>query len=129
MPKKSAGLLVYREPAEAIEVFLVHPGGPFWARKDDGVWSIPKGELEDNEDPLSAAKREFREETGIALDGDGRPLDPVRQPSGKAIYVWAMEHDIDPAGFKSNSFFPGVAPKIRALSRLSGNRSRSMVYT
>ena len=104
MAKKSAGLLLFREASGRLEVLLVHPGGPFWAKKDEGAWSIPKGEFEDNEDPLSAAKREFAEETGLTLDGDVIPLEPLRQPSGKVIYAWAMKHDVDLTGLKSNTF-------------------------
>jgi len=87
-----------------LEVLLVHPGGPFWAKKDEGAWSIPKGELEDNEDPLPAAKREFEEETGFTPDGEMIPLEPLQQPSGKLIYAWAMKCDLDPARLKSNTF-------------------------
>ena len=106
MPKASAGILMFRRPggARPLEVFLVHPGGPFWARKDAGSWSIPKGEFMPNEDPLDAAKREFQEETGFAVQGDLLPLTPRRQPSGKVIHVWAMEGDGDPALARSNSF-------------------------
>ena len=85
-------------------MLLVHPGGPFWAKKDDGAWSIPKGEFEDNEDSLAAAKREFEEETGFTPDGEVIPLKPSRQPSGKLIYAWAMKCDLDPARLKSNTF-------------------------
>jgi len=108
MPKRSAGLLLFRTTSDQIEVLLVHPGGPFWARKDDGAWSIPKGEFEEGEDPLSAAKREFTEETGVSLpdiaDAELIPLRPVRQPGGKVVYAWAVHHDFDPAGLKSNTF-------------------------
>ncbi len=104
MPKKSAGLLMYRETCGRIEVFLVHPGGPFWARKDDGAWSIPKGEFEDGEDPLEAARREFQEETGSAALGDFQPMEPLKQPSGKTVYAWAVQGDADPAELKSNTF-------------------------
>ena len=105
MSKKSAGLLLFREVSGRLEVLLVHPGGPFWAKKDDGAWSIPKGEFEEDEDPLLAAKREFTEETGLALsDGELIPLQTVRQPGGKLIYAWAMNQDLDPAGLRSNTF-------------------------
>ena len=104
MPKKSAGLLLFREVAGRLEVLLVHPGGPFWAGKDQGAWSIPKGEFEEGEEPLSAAKREFREETGFTPDGDMIPLEPLRQPSGKLVYAWAVERDLDPARVRSNTF-------------------------
>lgn len=111
MPKKSAGILPFREVSGRLEVLLVHPGGPFWTKKDEGAWSIPKGEFEDNEDPLEAAKREFAEETGFAPDGAPIPLQPLRQPSGKLVYAWAMECDVDPAGLRSNAFSLEWPPK------------------
>jgi predicted NUDIX family NTP pyrophosphohydrolase len=85
-------------------VFLVHPGGPFWKNKDDGAWSIPKGEYLPDEDPLSAAKREFLEETGLAADGEFIPLGDIKQSGGKIVSVWALEHNVDPAALKSNTF-------------------------
>ena len=102
MPKKSAGILLYRIVNKNLEVFLVHPGGPFWARKDNGAWSIPKGEFEDDEEPLAAAKREFKEETGIEISGEFIQLTSIKQKSGKIVYAWAVEGDIDPAKIKSN---------------------------
>lgn len=105
MPRKtSAGILLYRRRGDDLEVFLVHPGGPFWAKKDLGAWSLPKGEFEEGEDPLAAAIREFTEETGFPLSGEFRPLAPLRQPSGKTIYAWAIEGDCDPAELRSNTF-------------------------
>jgi len=104
MPKKSAGLLFYRKVRGSMEVFLVHPGGPFWAKKDDGAWSIPKGEFDEGEEPLDAAKREFREETGLTAHGEFQPLKPVRQSSGKIVYSWAVHFDLDAAAVKSNTF-------------------------
>jgi len=104
MPKKSAGLLLYRKVCGSMEVFLVHPGGPFWANKDDGAWSIPKGEFDEGEEPLEAAKREFREETGLVAEGEFQPLKPVRQRSGKIVYSWAVNFDLDAAAVKSNPF-------------------------
>jgi predicted NUDIX family NTP pyrophosphohydrolase len=104
MEKYSAGLLLFRWRRETLEVLLAHPGGPFWAKKDAGAWSIPKGEHADSEDPLSAAKREFREETGFAIDGNFIPLGEVKQPSGKRVSVWALEHDLAPERIKSNTF-------------------------
>lgn len=104
MPKKSAGILLYREHAGRIQVLLVHPGGPFWAKKDEGAWSIPKGEFADNEEPLQAARRELAEETDLALDGEMIPLEPVRQPGGKLVYAWAKKQDWDPARLQSNTF-------------------------
>jgi len=104
MPKISAGLLLYRMHKGALEVFLVHPGGPFWAKKDSGAWSIPKGLTDEGEDPLSAAKREFKEETGFEVSGHFLPLTPVKQKSGKLIKAWAIEYDCDPSSVKSNTF-------------------------
>jgi predicted NUDIX family NTP pyrophosphohydrolase len=104
MPKQSAGLVMYRRRDGALEVLLVHPGGPFWAKKDLGAWSIPKGEHEPDEDPLAAARREFAEETGILPEGDFIALRPVRQRSGKIVRAFAIEGDIDPATIKSNTF-------------------------
>lgn len=104
MAKSSAGLLLYRVREGAVEVFLVHPGGPFWAKKDLGVWSIPKGEIAEGEDPLEAARREFEEETGFRPEGVFCKLAPVRQRSGKTVYAWAVEGDCDPAAIRSDSF-------------------------
>lgn len=104
MPKESAGLLVFRRTSGGLEVLLAHPGGPFWAKKDEGAWSIPKGELAAEEDPLAAALREFEEETGVIIAGTPLALQPVRQPSGKIIRAWALEGDLDPATVKSNTF-------------------------
>jgi predicted NUDIX family NTP pyrophosphohydrolase len=101
--KQSAGLLVYRETDAGVEIFLVHPGGPFWANKDDGVWSIPKGEF-DGEDSLTAALREFEEETGQRIAGDFFELKPIKQKGGKIVYAWAVEADIDADAIKSNTF-------------------------
>jgi predicted NUDIX family NTP pyrophosphohydrolase len=103
MPKRSAGLLLYRR-RDGLEVFLVHPGGPFWAGKDAHAWSIPKGEIAEGEDPLQAARREFAEETGLAIDGRFVVLTPRRQPGGKIVHAWAVEADCDPAAVRSNSF-------------------------
>jgi predicted NUDIX family NTP pyrophosphohydrolase len=110
MPKKSAGLLVYRFQGGELQVFLVHPGGPFWARKDVGAWSIPKGEFEE-EEPLAAAKREFGEETELAIDGEFIPLKPVTQKNGKVVHAWAVQADIDPEKIRSNSFEIEWPPK------------------
>jgi predicted NUDIX family NTP pyrophosphohydrolase len=111
MSKQSAGLLLFREVSGHLEVLLVHPGGPLWARKEEGAWSIPKGEFEDNEDPLAAAKREFEEETGFTADGEIISLEPVRQPSGKLVYAWAIKRDLDPCQLKSNTFSLEWPPK------------------
>jgi predicted NUDIX family NTP pyrophosphohydrolase len=104
MPKKSAGLLLYRRRRGSLEVFLVHPGGPFWAKKDDGAWSIPKGEFSAGENPLDAAKREFREETGLVAEGEYLPLKPIRQRGGKIVYAWAVQSHFEPAAVNSNTF-------------------------
>ena len=102
--KTSAGILLYRHSGEELEVFLVHPGGPYWAKKDLGAWSLPKGEVEEGEDPLAAAIREFKEETGFHIDGDFRPLRALRQSSGKTILAWAVEGDCDPGELRSGTF-------------------------
>jgi predicted NUDIX family NTP pyrophosphohydrolase len=106
MVAKSAGLLLYRVTAAgAVEVLLAHPGGPFWARKDAGVWSIPKGEYEPDEDPRTTAFREFREEVGLDPPaGEARPLGERRQPSGKWVSTWALEGDLDVTDSTSNTF-------------------------
>lgn len=102
--RASAGLLLCRRTVDGLQVFLVHPGGPFWARKDAGAWSIPKGECAQGEDLLQAARREFAEETGVAVDGDFRELAPVRLRSGKVVHAWALERDLSLAGLASNTF-------------------------
>jgi predicted NUDIX family NTP pyrophosphohydrolase len=109
--KQSAGLLVYRHRAGALEIFLVHPGGPFWAKKDAGAWSIPKGEFGDDEEKLTAARREFREETGLALDGPFLELVAVKQAGGKLVFAWAIEQDLDAAAVRSNTFAMEWPPK------------------
>lgn len=112
MPKKSAGLLLFRETSGVLEVLLVHPGGPFWSRKDDGAWSIPKGEFEDGEDPLAAARREFEEETGFPAPAEEAiPLEPLKQPGGKLVLAWAVRGDLDPDRLRSNSFALEWPPK------------------
>ena len=104
MPKQSAGLLLHRLRGRELEVFLVHPGGPFWAKKDAGAWTIPKGEFTDGEDPLTAAKRELREETGVAVEGPFSPLGTVRQAGGKLIHGWIAAGDFDADAIVSNTF-------------------------
>jgi predicted NUDIX family NTP pyrophosphohydrolase len=104
MAKESAGLLIYRRRKGTLEVFLVHPGGPFWMRKDLGAWSIPKGEFASGDDPLAAAKRELSEETGICVEGEFVPLLPIRQRGGKVVHAWLVEADFEPGELKSNTF-------------------------
>src|SRR5271170_7812050 len=104
MAKVSAGILLFRRRPSGLEVMLVHPGGPFWAKKDSGAWSIPKGLVDEGEDLLAAAKREFLEETGLAVEAEFLDLGAHKQPSGKTIAVWACEGDFDPASLKSNTF-------------------------
>jgi predicted NUDIX family NTP pyrophosphohydrolase len=105
MPARSAGLLLYRSAAAGIDVLLAHPGGPFWARKDEGVWSIPKGEYDEGADALAAARREFGEETGLDVPaGEPWPLGEVTQRGGKRVTAWALEGDLDLTGASSNTF-------------------------
>lgn len=111
MAKLSAGLLPFRMNNGRLEVFLVHPGGPFWVRKDEGAWSIPKGEYAEDEDPLDAAKREFTEETGLESHGPYLPLGRSKQPSGKWVTAWAIEKDLDADAIKSNLFSMEWPPK------------------
>jgi predicted NUDIX family NTP pyrophosphohydrolase len=111
MGKTSAGILMYRHRGDSPEILLVHPGGPFWARKDDGAWSIPKGLYLEGEDPLAAAKREFEEETGCLPEGRFIALGDFKQPGGKLISAWALEGDFDLAKFKSNNFTMQWPPK------------------
>jgi predicted NUDIX family NTP pyrophosphohydrolase len=102
-PKRSAGLLMYRKRNGELEVFLVHPGGPFWAKKNEGAWTIPKGEYDPGEEPLAAAQREFHEETGFTASGDFVALGSVRQKSGKIVIAWGFEGDCDPVQLVSNT--------------------------
>ncbi|HLI11866.1 MAG TPA: NUDIX domain-containing protein [Alphaproteobacteria bacterium] len=104
MAKESAGLLLYRFKSGRLEVLLVHPGGPFWARKDEGAWSIPKGEAEPGEDLLARAKLEFQEETGAAAEGQFQALTPVRQAGGKRVHAWAVEGELGVDAITSNRF-------------------------
>jgi predicted NUDIX family NTP pyrophosphohydrolase len=104
MARQSAGLLMYRMRGERLEVLLVHPGGPFWVRKDRGAWSVPKGEFGPGEEPLAAAQREFHEETGFTAVGPFAPLDPIKQSGGKIVHAWACAGDCDPDAIKSNAF-------------------------
>jgi predicted NUDIX family NTP pyrophosphohydrolase len=102
--KESAGILMYRLRNSTLEVFLVHPGGPYWAKKDPGAWSIPKGEFLEQEDRFGAAKREFQEETGFLPEGNFVALTPIKQPGGKFVYAWAVKGDCDATAIASNTF-------------------------
>ena len=104
MPQHSAGILLYRRSGHPLEVLLVHPGGPYWAKKDDGAWTIPKGGYAPGEDAFAAAKREFREETGATVDGQAMALGAFRQSAAKIVEVWAVEGAFDPEALVSNTF-------------------------
>ena len=109
--KQAAGILLYRRGASGLEVLLAHPGGPLWARKDEGSWTLPKGQFTDGELPLDAAKREFEEEMGSAPSGDFQSLGTLKQPSGKIIHAWAAESEFNAASVKSNLFSMEWPPK------------------
>ena len=111
MPQISAGLLLYRQRPNGVEVLLVHPGGPYWRNKDEGAWSIPKGEIDAGEDPLAAARREFQEELGFEPNGQFIPLTTIRQKAGKTVHAWAFEGDCDPGSLRSNTFAMEWPPK------------------
>lgn len=111
MPKRSAGLLMFRRRGDALELLLVHPGGPFWARKNDGAWSIPKGEYEEHEDALAAAKREFAEEVGPAVDGAFVDLGEITQAGRKVVRAFGLERDVDVSRITSNTFELEWPPK------------------
>ena len=111
MAGQSAGILVYRRNKKTIEFFLVHPGGPFWAKKDLGAWSIPKGEYHPDEDALSAAQREFEEETGQKIGGKFIALTPIKQKAGKIVNAWLVEGTVDVNAIRSNSFEMEWPPK------------------
>lgn len=111
MPKQAAGILLFRHGATGVEVLLAHPGGPLWARKDAGAWTLPKGQFSDGEAPLDAAKREFEEEMGRKPSGEFLSLGTLKQPSGKVIHAWAAESDFDCADVKSNLFSMEWPPK------------------
>jgi predicted NUDIX family NTP pyrophosphohydrolase len=121
MAAVSAGILLYRWRGVRAEVFLVHPGGPFWAKKDEGAWSVPKGLVNPNEDELECARREFTEETGFDAGGNGaeHDLGSFRQPSGKRLHIWAIEGDVDPAAVKSNLFDMEWPPKSGRTAHFS----------
>ncbi|HYX30264.1 MAG TPA: NUDIX domain-containing protein [Pyrinomonadaceae bacterium] len=112
MPKKSAGLLLYRKADSGLEVLLVHPGGPFWRNKDEGAWTIPKGEFNNDEDPLAAAKREFQEELGASPpDGEYLQLKPIKQKNGKVVHAWAARGNFDLSTLESSTFVCEWPPK------------------
>jgi predicted NUDIX family NTP pyrophosphohydrolase len=115
--KRSAALLVYRRTGSGIEVFLVHPGGPFWAKKDLGAWSLPKGEFDDTEDGLAAARREFLEEVGQTVDGAFMALTPVKQRGGKIVHAWAVEGEVDETAVKSNAVAMEWPPRSGHMAR------------
>jgi predicted NUDIX family NTP pyrophosphohydrolase len=104
MGRVSAGLILFRRAPKGVEVLLVHPGGPFWAKRDLGAWSIPKGEVTEGEERLATARREFAEELGFAASGEFLPLGEVKQKGGKTVHAWAVEGDCDTARCTSNSF-------------------------
>jgi predicted NUDIX family NTP pyrophosphohydrolase len=116
MNNQAAGLLVYRKGDEGVEIFLVHPGGPFYVKKDEGVWSIPKGIFDEDEEPLAAARREFEEETGFKIAGDFFELKPVKQKGGKIVHAWAVEADVDADAIQSNTFTMEWPPKSRKMA-------------
>lgn len=109
--RQSAGILLYRFGEAGLQVFLVHPGGPFWKNKDEGAWSIPKGEFTEEEEPLAAARREFEEETGVAVTGSFIELTPAMQKAGKLVHAWAVEGDIDAEAIRSNTYKMQWPPK------------------
>jgi predicted NUDIX family NTP pyrophosphohydrolase len=116
MPRTSAGILLYRRKDNVLRVFLVHPGGPFFTNKDEGAWSIPKGELDEGEDALAAGQREFQEETGCRPEGTFVPLTPIKQKGGKTVIAWAVEGDCDADAIRSNTFaleWPPGSGKVR----------------
>ena len=136
--KQSAGLLVYRRVRDGIEVLLVHPGGPFWKNKDDGAWSIPKGEFDNSEDALAAAKREFLEEMGLVIDGDFRPLANVQLKSGKRVHAWAVEADCDVSTVRGNTFsmeWPPKSGRVQEFPEIDGaewfslERARTKIHS
>jgi predicted NUDIX family NTP pyrophosphohydrolase len=111
MPKRSAGLMMFRKLNDELEVFLVHPGGPLWAKKDKGAWTIPKGEFDEDENPLVAARREFEEETGFDAMGEFLDLGSIKQKSGKVVTAWAFQGDCDPAKLTSNTCWVEWPPR------------------
>jgi len=121
---QSAGLLLFRQRDKSVQVLLGHPGGPFWSRKDQGAWTIPKGLIGPGESLLSAAQREFAEETGYRPGGEAIPLGSAKQPGGKIVHVWAIEEDWDPADHVRD----GMASTVWATAIISRDRSRVLVW-
>ncbi|WP_100073926.1 NUDIX hydrolase [Chryseobacterium camelliae] len=111
MAKKSAGILLFRKQKGELYVFLVHPGGPFWKNKDDGAWSVPKGEIMEDEDPLERARTEFSEETGKEVTGNFIALKAITQKGGKTVYCWAVEGEIETSGLSSNTIMIAWPPR------------------
>jgi len=125
MGQRSAGLLIYRRRGEAVEVLLVHPGGPFWRRKDAGAWQIPKGLIEPGEDAATAARREAEEELGLPLPGALAPLGEIRQAGGKYVEAFALDRDIDAAAIRSNMFemeWPPKSGRMQAFPEVDAAR-------
>ncbi|MGZ5984894.1 MAG: NUDIX domain-containing protein [Caulobacteraceae bacterium] len=121
MPQESAGILVFRRSPAGVEFLLGHPGGPFWARRDKGAWSIPKGLVAEGEETLEAARREFQEEVGQPITGEFAPLTPLRQRSGKIVHAWMIEADLDLNSFRSNLFemeWPPRSGRIQAFPEI-----------
>lgn len=121
MAEKSAGLLVYRRAAEGVEFLLAHPGGPFWKTRDEGAWSIPKGLIGEGEEVLAAARREFEEETGQAVEGEFQALEPLKQKSGKRVHAFLVEADLDLEAFRSNLFemeWPRRSGQVQAFPEI-----------
>ncbi|HVD97379.1 MAG TPA: NUDIX domain-containing protein [Cytophagaceae bacterium] len=119
--KQSAGILLYRKRGNKVEFFLVHPGGPFFAKKQEGVWTVPKGELMQGEEPLACALREFKEETGHQISGDLMPLKPVTQKGGKVVHCWALHQELDPTSIVSNTFsieWPPRSGKMKSFPEI-----------
>jgi len=113
MPKTSAGILMFRRQKDQLQVLLVHPGGPFWKNKDAGAWTIPKGEVEGDEEPIETARREFEQETGVKPTGELIQLQPITQRGGKVVHAWAVQGDLDITAIKSNTFKMEWPPKSR----------------
>ena len=129
MPRISTGLLLYRFVQDKLQVLLVHPGGPFWSKKDEGAWSIPKGEVDDGEDMIDAAIREVEEETGFKVNGEFRSLKPVKLKSGKIIHAWAIEYDLDAKKMQKLQYgmhrvFPGCKTNWKSLNLSTPSKIR-----